>query len=276
MQVTRLVARGCLGLSLATLACITPARADDPWSHVDVEIVSDQGEVFPTYPVKRRAGKDLRAYLEARNEARYRIRVHNRAGRRVGLVIAVDGRNIISGARSELERGESMYILDAHESATYEGWRTSESEVHEFYFTDWQDSYAEAFGDRSARGVIAVAVFRERFPVQTWREPGILRKDSSADAEREAAQPAPAAKAEEGARSSSAAGTGFGAEVYSPVRVVDFESERAPARRYIFKYEWRETLCAKRLIDCGAPERNRFWEEDERLGFAPFPPPRVH
>ena len=274
-MVAKFVANGCLALSLATLACITPARAGDHGSRVDVEIVSDRGEVFPAYPVKRRAGRDLRAYLEARNEARYRIRVHNRAGRRVGLVIAVDGRNIISGARSELERGEAMYILDANESATYEGWRTSETEVHEFYFTDWQDSYAEAFGDRSARGVIAVAVFREKVAVQTWREPAIQRQDPSADAEREAAQPAPAAKAEEGARRSSAAGTGFGVEIYAPVRVVEFESERAPARRYIFKYEWRETLCAKRVIECVPPERNRFWYEEERLSFAPFPPPRA-
>jgi hypothetical protein len=273
MQVLKWVAGGCLVLSLATLACVTPAHAGDAWSRVDVEIVSDRGEAFPTYPVKRRGGRDLRAYLEARDEARYRIRVHNRAARRVGLVIAVDGRNIISGERSDLERGEAMYILDAYESATYEGWRTGESEVHEFYFTDWQNSYAEAFGDRSSRGVIAVAVFREKVPVQTWREPGILRQDRSADAEREAAHPAPSARAEEGARSS-AVGTGFGAEVYSPVRVVDFESERTPARRYIFKYEWRETLCGKRVIECVPPEKNRLWDEGERLGFAPFPPPK--
>lgn len=273
MQVAKVVSMG-VALSLATLACATTAQAHDPWSRVDVEIVSDRGEVFPTYPVKRGSGKDLRAYLEARNQARYRIRVHNRADRRVALVIAVDGRNIISGARSDLARSEPMYVLDAQESATYEGWRTSESQVHEFYFTDWQDSYAEAFGDRSAPGVIAVAVYREKVPVQTWRQPDILRRDESASAERRASAPTPASKAEEGARSNDA-GTGFGQEVYSPVRVVDFESERTPAHKYIFKYEWRETLCAKRVIDCAAPERNRFWDEDERLSFAPFPPPRV-
>lgn len=270
MQAAKLIATGCFTLFLATLACVAPARADDPWSRVDVEIVSDAGELFPTYPVKRGSDKELRAYLEARNQARYRIRVHNRADRRVGLVIAVDGRNIISGARSELERGEPMYILDARDSATYEGWRTSQSEVHEFYFTDWADSYAEAFGDRSARGVIAVAVFREMIPAQTWRAPDPMQQNRSADERREPSA-APAAKAGEGARSS-AAGTGFGEEVYSPVRVVDFESERTPARRYLFKYEWRETLCAKRVIECVQEERNRFWDEGERVSFAPFPP----
>jgi hypothetical protein len=275
MHTAKFVVTGCFALALAVLACVTPAHADDPWSRVDVEIVSDVGEAFPTYPVKRVSGKELRAYLEARNQARYCIRVHNRADRRVGLVIAVDGRNIISGARSELERGEAMYILDAQESATYEGWRTSQSEVHEFYFTDWADSYAEAFGDRSARGVIAVAVFREKVPVQTWRGPDPLRQNRSADAERSEPSPAPAAKAGESARSSSGVGTGFGEEVYSPVRIVEFESERTPARRYLFKYEWRETLCAKRVIECVPEEKNRFWDEEERLSFAPFPPRKV-
>jgi hypothetical protein len=240
---------------------------------VDVEIVSDRGEAFPVYPVERGSGTELRAYLEARNQVRYRIRVHNRASRRVGLVIAVDGRNIISGARSDLARGEPMYILDAQESATYEGWRTSETEVHEFYFTDWSDSYAEAFGDRSARGVIAVAVFREKVPAQTWRGQELMKPNQSADAESRAESPAPAAKAAEGPRSS-VVGTGFGEEVYSPVRLVEFESERKPARKYLFKYEWRETLCAKGVIDCVPPEKNRFWDEGERLGFAPFPPRR--
>jgi hypothetical protein len=268
MRVVKRVSIGCVAVVLAALAGVASARTEDPWSRVDIEIVSEQGEVFPTYPVAKGSRQEVRrAYLEARNQARYRIRVHNRASRRVGLVIAVDGRNIISGARSELARGEPMYILDADESASYEGWRTSETEVHEFYFTDWQDSYAEAFGDRSARGVIAVAVFRERFPATTQRDLGVMRRDESA-AERGA--PAPAAKAEESRNS--AAGTGFGEEVYSPVRVVDFESERSAARKYIFKYEWRETLCARRVIECAPRDRNRFWDEEERLGFAPFPP----
>jgi hypothetical protein len=273
MQVARFIPRSCLALFLFTVTSPGFGHADDAWSGVDVEIVSDRGELFPTYPVARSSGRDLRAYLEARNEARYRIRVHNRGGGRVGLVIAVDGRNIISGARSDLARGEPMYILESDERAAYEGWRTSETEVHEFYFTDWKDSYAEAFGDRSARGVIAVAVFRERVPQTTLREPGILRQKESESAAG-ASRPAPVEQAQTAKSRSDSAGTGFGTEVYSPVRVVDFESERTPARRYIFKYEWRETLCAKRVIECAAPEKTRFWDDDERLSFAPFPPAR--
>ena len=273
MRVAKFVATGWAASALALVAGVLPgaARADDPGSRVDVEIVSDGGEVFPIYPADSRQNL-RRAYLEARNQARYRIRVHNRASRRVGLVIAVDGRNVISGARSELARGEPMYILEPDERQSYEGWRTSETEVHEFYFTDWKDSYAEAFGDRSARGVIAVAVFRERVPAQTLREfSSGGRNEQPRAAQRGAPESAPTAKSEEKARDDSA-GTGFGEEIYSPVRRVVFESERSPAVKYIFKYEWRETLCGMGVIQCVPREKNRFWDEGERLGFAPFPP----
>lgn len=272
MRVSMLVLAGALALS-PTALCVAYERvqADQRREDVEVEIVSDRGELFQTYPLARRPGADVRrAYLEARDQARYRIRVRNRVDGRVGLVIAVDGRNIISGARSELARGEPMYILEPGEGASYEGWRTSESEVHEFYFTDWNDSYAEAFGDASARGVIAIAAFRERVPVQTLDD---ARKPPGAAAERSARQPAPATTADQ-ELAEGEPGTGFGEEIYSPVRRVAFDSERAPALKYLFKYEWRETLCQKRVVECAPRERNRFWDEEERLGFAPFPPGR--
>ena len=93
--------------------------------------------------------------------ARYAVRVRNRSGDRLGLVIAVDGRNIINGRKSDLARTEPMYVLDGWDTQNYAGWRANLEAINEFYFTDWTDSYAEAFGDRSARGVIAVAVYRE-------------------------------------------------------------------------------------------------------------------
>lgn len=262
---------GFSGLLLATsLFFATGAAQASHWGgDVEVEIVGARGQHFATYPLERSSGDGVfRAYLEARNQAPYRIRVHNRSPRRVGLVIAVDGRNIVSGEKSELARGESMYILDPWESSTYEGWRTSEEQVNEFYFTHWKDSYAEAFGDRSARGVIAVAVYRERGWEEQLRS---LKRDAPAAAERGAASPAPSHAQDEVAKSQP--GTGFGDEIYSPVRVVDFDSERKAAAKYFIKYEWRATLCRKGVIDCEPVERNRFWNEDQdRLGFAPYPP----
>ena len=60
--------------------------------------------------------------------------------------------NIISGARSDLRRQEPMYVLEPGVTEAYSGWRRNLQAVNEFYFTDWADSYAEAFGDRSAQG----------------------------------------------------------------------------------------------------------------------------
>ena len=138
-----------------------PALANAP--PVSIEIVDANGQVFREFPVNARDGA-LRSYLLAEKGARYQVRVRNTTGVRLGLVIAVDGRNIINGARSELARSEPMYVLAPYGTQDYAGWRANLDAINEFYFTDWSDSYAEAFGDRSARGVIAVAVYGEVSP----------------------------------------------------------------------------------------------------------------
>ena len=130
---------------------------------MSIEIVGAYGQVFREFPVNARDGA-LRSYLQAEKGARYQVRVRNTSGQRLGLVIAVDGRNIINGGKSDLARSEPMYVLAPYESQDYAGWRANLEAINEFYFTDWSDSYAEAFGDRSARGVIAVAVYGEVAP----------------------------------------------------------------------------------------------------------------
>ena len=236
---------------------------------VTLEIIDAQGRSFEQFPV-RSGGSALRAYLKAVRGAPYRIRLRNCTGGRVAAVVAVDGRNIISGARSELARGEPMYVLGPYETQEYSGWRTSMDDVHEFFFTDWRDSYAEAFGDRSARGVIALAVYREQERVARIPEPRPYSKDEAANA----ASPAPQA-AERGARRAeslaAAPGTGFGDRRYEPTVRVEFAAEREPSAKVFLKYEWAETLCRKGVIECDS-ERNRFWNDD--LAFAPFPPRR--
>ena len=96
---------------------------------------------------------------------RYSIQVTNRSDRRIGVVIAVDGRNIINGKKSDLKRNERMYIIGPYESNTFEGWRTGMDRTNRFYFTEQSDSYAEkVFADASAMGTIALAVYREKLP----------------------------------------------------------------------------------------------------------------
>jgi hypothetical protein len=235
---------------LAALLAV-PAFASHRHQDVTVEVVGQNGESFQQFPVSSN-----RAYLRAENGERYRIRVRNHTGERLGLVIAVDGRNIISGKRSELARNEPMYILSPWETDDFSGWRTSLEEVHEFYFTEWEDSYAEAFDDRSARGVIAVAVYREDLPPQRLGE----RESKSARA------PAPAT-----ADAAAEPGTGFGdARGEAAVRVAFTAAARASSKIFL-KYEWPKSLCRRGLMRC-EHDHNRFWNDDE-LAFAP-PPPR--
>jgi hypothetical protein len=252
----------------ATILLATAATGQASMSAPVIEITGPDGRVFREIPVTARDGA-LRSYLEAERGARYEIRVRNPSGERLGLVIAIDGRNIINGKKSDLARGEPMYVLDAWGSQSYAGWRANLDAINEFYFTDWSDSYAEAFGDRSARGVIAVAVYREVPPPppsisQRYEEEGARASAPAADAA--GAPPSRSA----GRALEKSAGTGYGDRRADRAVEVEFVAQSRADSRHFIKYEWRETLCRRQIIDCGEP--NRFWDES-KLGFAP-PPPR--
>lgn len=220
---------------------------------VEVSVLDDKGRAFPQYPVARhrRSHTAKRAYLEARAGASYSIKVRNHSPYRLGLVIAVDGRNILSGKASDLRNTERMYVLAPSGTGVYKGWRTSKNQVHRFFFTDAEDSYAAAFDDDTAMGTIAIAVYCER------RQPPSF-----------AAQPAP--RMEQRSRP----GTGFGEAESSPSRTVDFTPEHHAWRKIVYKYEWRETLCELGIAQCRhSGQGNRFWPDPpETEPYAPYPP----
>ncbi|WP_417911784.1 hypothetical protein [Candidatus Electronema sp. TJ] len=255
---------------LAGVLLLLPSRQAAAQS-VQVEVVSDDGWTFTAYPARGSREGNWRSYVEARRNARYGIRAVNNTGRRVGLVIAVDGRNIISGDRSTLSSSERMYVLDPYGTATYDGWRTGRNRINRFYFTNEGDSYAGAWDDYSAMGVIAVAAYAERRPPVRPRPPLYSHRDGG---ELRSA-PAPHGDREVSAAAESDAGTGFGEEEYSSSVRVEFRPESYPLEKHFLKYEWKETLCRKNIISCDAPpvfrEGNRFWPDAG--GFVP-PPPR--
>jgi hypothetical protein len=237
---------------------------------IEVEIVGDDGGVFARYDLAGRSRDgDLRAYLEAERGRNYGVRVRNHTGGRIGLVIAVDGRNILSGQQSHLRADEPMYVLGANEQSTYEGWRTSDATVHRFYFTEVEDSYAEAWGDRSAMGVIVVAAFREVPPVHSERrsQTELMAPQGKASGDSRSAE-SPALS--DAAR---AAGTGFGERHDSRSVRVHFEPQRRAFAKQFLKYEWRESLVRLGIIR-EAPPANRFWPEQigQTENFAPYPP----
>lgn len=241
------------------------ARGGDDYSDVTVEVVSDDRGPLPKYDAGFGDEHARRSYVAARDGERYRIWVNNRSDERIGLVIAVDGRNIISGDKSYLAPHERMYILGPRQSGEYDGWRTGRDRVNRFYFTGMSDSYAAAWGDYSAMGVIAVAVYRSRYeyrhePREPWED---LR------------QGAPPAEGDRPMAQREAPGTGYGESEWSPSRTVRFTPEDHPVAREFIKYEWYATLCKRGIIDCRdhRPD-NRFWPgPGHDGGYAP-PPPR--
>jgi len=270
---------------IAAVFCAATAMAKEQKA-IDVRITTDSGQTLPMFPLKGRTAVS-KLYAEATKGEHYRIVVKNRLNRRVGLVIAVDGRNIISGDKSWLKNSERMYILEPYESGEFNGWRSSQERVNRFYFTDAPDSYAAAFGDGSAMGVIAVSAFREK---QTYQPPPLLslapprsshdsiREDKGAASGRTAAPSAvPEMQARKAERAQEhfekSAGTGYGRDEYSPTRIVEFEAEKRPVHTAYIKYEWRTTLCRMGVISCSQPYRqpyNRLWDNSS---YAP-PPPR--
>lgn len=265
---------------ILALAWTSPAFAwhggDDT---VSVEILGEYGRSLPRYPQSRDSDRDVtRAYIEAVPEASYSIRVRNNSPERIGLVIAVDGRNIISGKKSHLKRKEKMYVLGPWQSASYKGWRTGKNRINEFFFTREIDSYAGAFGDYSAMGVVAVAAFRDRSyrPPRYYDDQRRYREEAD-DTSRERSSkhgsaPRPGMRSE--SAQEAAPGTGFGDERWSPSVRVDFDAERKPSQRVFLKYEWRDTLCEMGISRCHAKRHNRFWKDPRYSdrGFAAYPP----
>ncbi len=230
------------------------------YSPIQIDIVDDTGRILNQYDVHSGKAKIHRAYLEAIKNKRYQLRIRNNSHHRVGLVIAVDGRNILTGGKSYLGRNERMYVLNPHETSYYKGWRTARNQVNRFYFTSANNSYSNAWGDRSAMGVIAVAVFNEKYKPR-YKKHNHLQEHS-----------APSAR---GYSNDDSTGTGFGEEEYSPTINVRFKAKRQPSSKHFYKYEWRNTLCNKGIINCNRylpRENNRFWPREVNNGYAPYPP----
>lgn len=257
-------------LITASLATITTAEAypDNPiWkpappsyhrSPIRVDIINDRGRAFRHIPTSSKAYNVKRGYIQAKKGKRYSLRLRNTSNKRVGLVVTVDGRNILSGKKSWLRSNEKMYILDPYETAIYDGWRTGKNRVNRFFFTNAGNSYANAWGDRTAMGVIAIAVFNERpRPVYRYNNKSV---PSSSNRLRRSAP-------------ANDAGTGFGREEYSPTIKVSFRPQGNPVSKHFYKYEWRSSLCKRGVIVCqDRPKKkphNRFWSEDS---YAPYPP----
>jgi len=229
---------------------------------IEMKVIDRQhGQPYATY---HQSGK---RYVAGNPGERYAIRLSNRSSERVLAVLSVDGVNAISGESAGTQ--QSGYVLAPHASVEIAGWRKSESEVAQFYFTALPDAYAARTGRPENVGVIGVAAFREKIqppPIAIWPEARYQEQDardaaSSMGALADSA-PAPLHKRER-------LGTGHGAREYAPVTSVEFERRSArPAQILTLFYDSRTNLIARGIIPRPAPHHQ---PQPFPQGFVPDP-----
>jgi hypothetical protein len=261
--------------------------------------VQVDGRPASLYPAPDGSG---RYYLEARRGARYELEVRNRTGQRIGVLLAVDGLNVVSGERQHVGQPGRMYVLGPWDDVTVRGWRSSMEEVRQFTFVDEQRSYAARTDKANGKmGWIELAVYRERPPAyvhRPWVDEDRAAGPSAAPRERaeggRAAEKragdsraadteservgslgytggqAPAASAPP--RRESFPGTGWGERRHDPVVTVQFDAESAPAETLNLRYEYRSALVRLGVLPRHWPQRDRLAERERgRDGFAQPP-----
>ena len=280
---------------LLTLAALPAFATPGSWrpvvdgTLVDVRVLV-QGQSAPLF---QSWDQGQRFYFQAFQGRRYALELHNNTGERVGVLIAVDGLNVVNGERSNLRAGEAMYVLGPWENTTIRGWRTSLQDVRQFVFVDEQRSYAERTGQANGdMGWIRVLTFREQRPVSWYQNrrmypyngvptpaPSGDERASRRDAPQAQAAPRavdgldksePRAKELQGGGADAYPGTGWGDRRFDPVQRVEFRSEPDPTDHLVLRYEYASGLRALGIF----PERR--WRLNEResgtMGFAQ--PPR--
>lgn len=193
----------------------------------------------------------------------YSLRLTNRTGQRVMVVLAVDGINVLSGKNAAARPSDGGYVLGPWESADVAGWRKSMNQVAQFYFTRPGNSYAGQTGRRGQVGVIGAAVFQEyaRPPITIHR---------SEDA---AGMPAPTAPAMEKQQSARSAGTGHGRNEWSPVEATHFQARSSsPSETIRIDYDTPEGLMRRGIrLDQSYPRLGRDRPQAFPGGFVPDP-----
>src|SRR3990167_11362661 len=102
-------------------------------------------------------------YIEGRKGSRFSLRIRNNGWDEILAVPSVDGLSVMDGKLCSIDKSRG-YIIKAHSAVTIDGWRTSDKEVAEFYFSDLDNSYAERSGNGVQNtGIIGVAIFGKKW-----------------------------------------------------------------------------------------------------------------
>ncbi|AGF79378.1 hypothetical protein UWK_02847 [Desulfocapsa sulfexigens DSM 10523] len=208
---------------------------------VEIEIISNQrGSLGDFFASGRWTGIEQQYVISRHNEP-YRLRVTNHGNKRVGVVIAVDGRNILSGHPSNLQSNEHMCILEPDQSKYYAGWNVGRHQINGFVFNNMDNFEPGRRKPQNGVGIIALAVFDEQHRGRQDNYGYWKNRNGSVKP--------------------------YGREAHF------VPGHRATAKNFI-RYESRNSLCKKGMIQCG-PKKHK----DHLLngghrnnGFVSFPP----
>ncbi|MEO5625103.1 MAG: hypothetical protein ABIS07_08385 [Dokdonella sp.] len=256
-------------LYAALIAAATVSAPAAQANLLDLAIVDrDSGATLPTY------ADHGKLYVAGTPGHRYSVRMSNRSGGRVLVVLSVDGVNAVSGETANPD--QTGYVLDAWESSEITGWRKNLDEIAQFNFTALPNSYAARTGRPANVGVIGVAVFTESAPVRREREkvardaapvpevpappsaasPSAQRAEApretssnSATATGAGALKPKAAQSDAVAKSEERLGTGHGAREYAHVDTTAFErSSQTPTETRSIWYDSYANLVQQGVI----------------------------
>lgn len=112
-------------------------------------------------------GSPLREYLhegklfiEGRKDSKFSLRFKNNSSQRAVFVPSVDGLSILSGKSASFS--SNGYIVGPYSTITVDGWRTSNKDVAQFFFSSPDKSYAKRKGKGGNLGAIGCVVFRQK------------------------------------------------------------------------------------------------------------------
>lgn len=101
-----------------------------------------------------------KVYVEGREGTTFSLRMRNNSGARKLFIPSIDGLSVMNGEEASYD--SSGYIIRPYSSITIDGWRISDSEVAQFYFSAPNDSYRKRMERGNNLGVIGVLVFSEK------------------------------------------------------------------------------------------------------------------
>jgi hypothetical protein len=249
---------------------------------VELSVVDrDTGEVLP---VIRYGG---RLFVAGQTGARYGLRLTNRSVARVLAVLSADGVNVLDGETASYS--QSGYVFGPRQSYDVTGWRKSDTEVAAFTFAPLPQSYAARTGRPNDVGVIGMAVFEERPPIELL---GAERRAAPAPTSVPAPAPAPPpsaatsevvvtgsriARRDFGAqRQDDRLGTAHGAREWSQVTTVSFvRATPYPCLTRQIEYDTFDNLVARGVIAPGRggePRPRAFPSQPHGGGYVPDPP----